>query len=121
MAAPLLVAAAPAAISGLASIFGGKQQSRSVSNAAQQQTQANNYAADLEAQSAQDALAFAREQEEQRKREWEMAQERNWQVYLQQREDLAPYRQLGAGSIAQMARPIYSKPKPGSIGALAGR
>lgn len=113
---------AAAGVSGLFSLFNGKSQSNAASRAAQQQSQATRYAADLEAKAAQDALAFAKEQEAARQREWEQAQARNYDIWQQRENQLMPARRLGWGSIAQMAMPIpkspTDKPNPGTVAAL---
>lgn len=109
---PIVIAAGIAAG---ASVAGGYMQSRAANKATNAQVGAANSAAAAEAQSAREALDFAKAQEEQRKREFAETQQRNYDIYLTQRKDLAPYRRLGAGAIGQMAQPI---PRVGSLGQM---
>jgi hypothetical protein len=78
---------------------------------------ANAKAGNLEAQAAHEALDFARQQEDERKREWEAAQQRNYEIWQGRERNLQPYRQAGAASLGQLAQPI---PGAGSLGALMG-
>lgn len=128
IAVPLIIGGASAAASAGASIYASKKNSSAANSAARYQTESANYAADLEAKSAERALAFAKEQEAARQKEWAETQARNKAIYdaemardqgryddLQSR--LAPYRQFGAGSLGQLARPI---PGVGTLGARMG-
>lgn len=124
---PLVAASIIGAVgTGAATAIGARSSSRSAQRAADYQTQQARYAADLEAKASADALAFAKEQEAQRQKEWMLTQDRNRAIYdaevgrddqrYQTRQNnLAPYRQFGAGSLGQLMRPI-----PG-VGSLADR
>lgn len=117
MPAAVAVPLITAGVAGGASIYGAHRASRSSDRAAQYQTQQANYAADLEAKAQAEALAFLKEQEAARRREWQMTQDRNYQLYQEREERLSPYRRFGAGAIAQMGQPI---PRAGSLGARMG-
>lgn len=127
VAVPLIVGAASAG----ATAYAANRSSSAAKRAAGIQGRNADYAADLEAKAAQDALTFAKEQEAARQREWQMAQDRNHQIYLGERaqeqqrydtrrQDLAPYRQFGAKTLGQLARPIPGM-APGSLGSRIGR
>jgi len=68
---------------------------------------ASQRAAELEAQAAQAALDFAKQQEEERKREWQQTQDRNYQIYQDEQKRLEPYRRFGRNSLFQLSQPIY--------------
>lgn len=125
---PALATAAGGAAAAGASIYGSKKNSQAARASAQYQANQANYAADLEAKSAADALAFAKQQEDQRHQEFVSTQAQNKAIYDadvarqqamydQRQANLAPYRTFGYGSLAQLARPI---PRAGSIGSIAG-
>lgn len=78
---------------------------------------ANRHAATLEATGARDALAFAREQEAARQREFRETQARNLALYREGQARLDPYRRFGARSLEQIAQPI---PGVGTLGARMG-
>lgn len=132
MAGPLLTAVAPAAIGAVASIWGGKNQSGAARTAASHQTTAMQRAAEIEAQAAREALAFERDREARRQKEFDLTQERNYGIYQDglrrdderyqtRRSDLAPYRALGRGSIGQLMKPIpRPQPQGQTIGSLMG-
>jgi hypothetical protein len=126
---PAVIPLVVAGVSAGATVYGAKKSSAAAKASAKYQTDTANYAADLEAKSSADALAFAREQEAQRHKEFAATQDRNYALWLSdqdreqqrydtRRADLAPYRALGAGSIGQLAKPIYA---PGTLGNLVGR
>lgn len=109
-----------------AAAYGAHSNSSAANRSAAYQSQQAKYAADLEAKASADALQFAKEQEAQRQKEWMLTQDRNRAIYdaevgrddlrYQTRQNnLAPYRQFGAGSLGQLMRPI-----PG-VGSLADR
>lgn len=102
-----------AAVSAAASAYAAHRSSKANTYATQMGTEAANRAADLEAKSAEEALAFAKEQEATRRREFEQTQQQNYGMWLKQREDLSPYRRLGAGSVLQLAQPIPRRPVTG--------
>ena len=112
-------------IGSIANVYGGKQAQKAQRYATDAAVAAQNRAADLEAKSAQDALAFAREQETARQKEWQSTQDRNYALWLQQRRDLSPYRRLGTGAIGQLAMPIprtpTDRPDPNTLAGLVGR
>jgi hypothetical protein len=132
-------AVAAAIISGVAgtaaTVYSASKQSSTSKALANQQGTAASQAAELEAKSAADQLAFLREQEATRKAEWEKTQAANLAMYnssygtanaqyQQRQENLAPYRGLGLGALGQMGRPIPQVVAPktaaGTIGALIG-
>lgn len=126
---PAIVSAAGAGTAAGASIYASKKNSKAAEAAAKYQRDQANYGADLEAKSAADALAFAKEQEAARHSEYLSTQDRNKQIYdaeLARDDDryntrqanLAPYRAFGVGSIGQLMRPLGSA--PGSIGSMMG-
>ena len=130
---PAIVAAAAIAAAGTvgSSVYAARSGARGARQAADAQTRAANYGADLEAKAAEQALVFAKEQEAARQREWQAAQDRNRAIYdtEQAREQgryddlqarLAPYRRFGRNAIGQMGRPIPGSPIPGSLGARIG-
>lgn len=77
----LAVAAVPAAISAVGSLFGGKSQSKATTQASNASIAAAQRAAELQAQSAAEALAFSREQEAARQREWQTTQDTNYNIW----------------------------------------
>jgi hypothetical protein len=93
---------------------------KSNKNATDAATSNANRAAELEAKSAEDALAFQKEEAAREQKNWEETQARNYQLYLEEQARLKPYRQLGLGSISQIASGI-PKASSGSIGSLVGR
>lgn len=84
MAGPLAIAAVPAAIGAVGSIFGSKSSSNANRQATQASTAAAQRAAELEAQSASAALAFAREQEAARQAEYQKTQDYNFNIWKQE-------------------------------------
>lgn len=111
VAVPIITAGAAAG----GTVAAGYMQGRGARQAANVQTAAANRAAELEAQSAREALAFAKEQEDTRRREWQSTQDRNFQLWQGREAQLQPYRDFGAGSLAQLSRP-----RPGSLGDRVG-
>lgn len=109
---PTIVGGASAAGSTIASIYGAKKSSSSANRAAQLQTQQNNYAADLEAKAAADALKFARESEATRRSEFDRTQTRNREMYDMDTARREPFRQFSLGALAGLGKPLYP---PGSI------
>lgn len=114
-------------IGALTNIYGTRAANSANQRAAQAQADANRYAADLTAKGNEAQLAFLKEQEAARMREWQLTQDRNEALYNaetareQGRYDdtqarLAPFRAFGVGAIGQLGRPI-----PGSIGTMVGR
>lgn len=69
-------------------------------------SRSNDRAAELEAEAASASLAFLKEQEATRRSEWQATQEKNYKLYREQQERLAPYRQMGQASLGQLGRPI---------------
>lgn len=96
----------PAGISAATNIIGA----RSAAGAADK-------AAELEAEAARQSLAFLKDQEAARQREFQSTQDRNYGLYQDQQARLEPYRRAGAGSIGQLMQPI---PRGNSIGSLMG-
>lgn len=84
---------------------------------ARTQGQAADRAAELEAQAARETLAFLKEQEATRQREFAETQAKNEALFREREARLAPYRRMGAGTLGQLARPI---PRGGSLGSLMG-
>lgn len=102
----LAQSAVPAGIGAVSQYFGTRSANRATREAAQ-----------LNAEATQRALDFTKEQEAERKREWEATQQRNYELYQEQQARLEPYRRFGRGSLAQLGQPIYA---PGSLGARMG-
>jgi hypothetical protein len=133
MPLPLAAFAIPAIASGVQALFGffgGKSANKSGDRAAQLQYSAAMRAAQLQADAEARQLAFLKETETARQREWQMTQDRNRAIYdsetaqeqgryndLQAR--MQPYRQFGGGAIGQLSRPI-PRGMPGSLGARMG-
>lgn len=90
----------------IGSIFGADEQSGAAKQAAQIQANANTQAAQMQAKSAADALAFEQQQAGVAQGNFQNTQAFNRSVYTNQQRNLAPYRAIGAGSIAELARPI---------------
>ncbi len=86
--------------------IGSILSSRGQTKAAKYQTDYANRAAELEAKSAQDALSFAREQEAERKKEWEATRDLNYGIWRAREANLRPFRSFGMGAIGQLAQPI---------------
>lgn len=106
-----------------AGIYGAHKTSSAANRAADLSVQAADRAATLQAKSAADALSFAKQQEEERKREWEATQARNFGLYKEREAQLQPYRNVGAAAVGQMGRPIpgmTQAPAPGSLGDVVG-
>lgn len=125
IAIPLITSAASAG----ATIYGASRASGAAKRSAQYGMQQANYAANLEAQAADKALAFAKEQEAARQQEFKATQDRNYQLWQadQAREQgryddlqsrMQPYRRLGAGAVGQMMHLPVSL--PGTLGARMG-
>lgn len=80
--------AVPQGISAISNYFGNRSANNAAERAANTQAAASKYAADLEAKAAEEALAWLKEQHQQRETQ------------------LTPYRQLGANSLRQLSTPI---------------
>lgn len=93
-------------IGSIANVYGGKQAQKAQRYATDAAVAAQNRAADLEAKSAAEQLAFAREQEAANQRRFDETQARNYQLWQAREANLAPYRRLGTGSILQLSQPI---------------
>lgn len=93
-------------VSAGASIYGATRQSNAVRDSTRTQTQAANQAAALEAQIARDQLAFQQQQAKLTQANFDATQKFNRSVYTDQQARLTPYRQFGAGAIAQLGQPI---------------
>lgn len=128
IAIPLITAAASTG----AGIDANHASNSAANRAAGVQSNTANHAADIESKSAADALQFQREQEAERQKEWQSTQDRNYGIYqdetnygraqtAQRYANLAPYRNLGTGAIAQLMQPINQRPAPGSVAALMGK
>lgn len=84
---------------------------------AKKQSNAAEHSANLQASGAQSALDFQKQAEAQRHAEWQQTQDKNFALYQDQQERLAPYRAIGAAAVGQLGKPIYGA----SIGDLAGK
>lgn len=111
IAIPALATLAAGGVAAGASIYGARANSAAARAAARYQRDSANYASELEAQAADKALQFAREQEAQRRKEYYKTEERNFQL----RE---PFRQFSLGALAQAGKPIY---QPGGLAGLIKR
>jgi hypothetical protein len=118
-----------AGINAGASIYGAHKTGKAQTDAARYQQAQANYAADLEAKAAAEALAFAKEQEAARHAEWKTTQDRNYAIYVDDRTEdrrryddqvarREPFRKFAVGAQRQLSRPIY---QAGTIGSLIGR
>lgn len=101
-------------------MLGNYMQNRSNRSAAQLQMDAANRAAELEAKSAADILAFQKEQEATRHTEWQTAQDKNAQLEADRLARQEPFRRTGVNSLRQLLNPIAYR-SPGSIGGMLGR
>lgn len=113
----LLGAAVPTGINAGASLIGQRMQNTANTRASDAQRDAANYAADLEHQSAQDVLAFQKEQEAQRQKEWAQTQQRNWELEQARLARAEPFRQAGVRSLGQLLMPIRQR-QPRATGTL---
>lgn len=78
------------------------------------QTRANDRAAQLEADATAATLAFLKEQEATRAREFRETEAKNLGLYREQQARLEPYRRLGRGSIGQlMSHPALAASQKG--------
>jgi hypothetical protein len=82
-------------IYGVSSYFGNRAAADANDRATQAQIESANRAADIQAKAAADNLAFLREQEAQRKAEFDRVQALNKEQYDLQQGRLTPYRTLG--------------------------
>lgn len=103
----------PAINAGLGIYTANKNANLTTQNLAAQ-TAAEKYAADLQAKSAAEQLAFLKEQEANRKAEFDKTQALNLDQYNQGQARLAPYRQMGQSALNMFSRPI------GNIGQILG-
>lgn len=104
-------------------MYAANRSSGAATRASRHQMNAANQAAEIEAAAAREALAFEREREARRQKEFEMVQDRNYGLYREAQARLEPYRALGRGAIGQLMKPIprpTTQPNPNSIGALMG-
>lgn len=121
---PLIAAGATSA----ASIYGASRAAGSADKGAKLQSDAAMRAAQLEADANAQALAFAREQEAERRRQFEATQGRNYEIYQDERnygrrrdaerdERLKPYVNVGQGTIRSLMQPIPRRTS-GTVGDL---
>lgn len=103
----------PAINAGLGIYTANKQSKLTTENLAAQ-TAAEKYAADLQAKSAAEQLAFLTSQEATRKAEFDKTQALNLDQYNQGQQRLAPYRQMGQNALSLFGRPI------GNVGSIMG-
>lgn len=134
VAIPAIATAVAGGSAAAASIYGSRKASKASEAAARYQTQQANYAADLEAKAAAEALKFARETEDTRRREFQQTQERNYGLHLADlaREDRLiaerrarndPFRNFSLGALGGLQKPLYApgtRPQGGLI-ALANQ
>lgn len=127
IAIPAIIGAATAG----ASVYSARSGNKASTAAARLQTQQANYAADLEAKAAAEALEFTKAQEATRRAEFNQAQARNYDLYqraeardearyAQDQANKKPFREFSLGAMGQMGQPIY-KPgqrRPGTLGSL---
>jgi len=126
-------AVAGAGIGAVSSLFSGKNSNNAQQYAIDQQIQATNRAADLQAKSAADALAFEKQKEADAQRQFESTQKQNYDIWAAEtayqkeleaakRARLQPFVNLGVGSLGQMASGLPSANTstytPGSLGSL---
>lgn len=93
-------------VSTVGSIFGANKESGAAVQAAQIQAKAAQQAAEMQAQAAQQALQFQQQQDAQAQKNYTDTTAFNRGVYNTQQANLAPYRAIGVGSLADLARPI---------------
>lgn len=88
-----------AAVTGVAAVYGAHKQSSAVSNAAKQQTQAANYAADLQSRGNTDTLNFQKQQAAEDARRFELTQHANYDQWAARENRLGTLSQMmGLGS-----------------------
>lgn len=93
-------------ISGVTGLLATRSQNRAMDRATDAQVQAAREAADLQARSAADQLAFARAEADRQQQNYRETQDRNFGLYQAAQARLAPYRRLGESAIAAFGRPI---------------
>ena len=104
-----------------AAIWGAHKSAQASADATRMQIDSSNKAAELEAQTAREALAAQREEMAANRAAAAASENRAYQMWLTKRADLAPYRQLGADALTQMRKPIPTlPPQGGTIGSIIG-
>lgn len=99
----ILTSAAPALVNAGMNIYGTRAA-----------TSANREAAQVQAQTAQNALDYTKTHDAQQRQDFLDTQNRNFALYQQAQARLDPYRRVGQGSLDQLMRPI---PGVGTLGA----
>lgn len=108
-----------------ATTYAAHKSSSAAEKASDASTAAANRAAELEAQSAAEALAFQKDEAAREQGNFENTQRLNYEQYLEEQARLQPYRNLGLGSLAQMAsgiprRTTATTSKAGTLGSVMG-
>lgn len=108
-----------------ATAYAAHKTSSAAEKASDASTAAANRAAELEAQSAAEALAFQKDEAAREQGNFENTQRLNYEQYLEEQARLQPYRNLGLGSLAQMAsgiprRTTATTSKVGTLGSVMG-
>lgn len=101
-AAMLISGVAAAGGTAATGIYSAHKQAGSARQATAATTSSNNRAAELEAQSARESLAFLKSQEAARQAEHTRTEALNLDQYNQQGARLAPYRTLGSSAVDQL-------------------
>lgn len=107
--APLGALIGKTAISGGLELANSYFTNRANSRSVQAQIDAANHAADLQAQSAADALAFQKEQEATRKAEFDETNQRNYGLEQDRLARNAPFLNTGQNALRQLLQPIRQR------------
>lgn len=102
VAIPLIIGAASTAATVGVGMYGASKQAGAARQATAATTSSNNRAAELEAQSARESLAFLKSQEAARQAEHTRTEALNLDQYNQQGARLQPYRTLGSSAVDQL-------------------
>lgn len=102
----IVKAAIPSAINGVTGAVTARAQSRAADRGLQAELDAQNHAAELQAQSAREQLDYLKETEAQRRKEFEATEARNFGIYQEGQQRLAPYRTMGVNALARFGKPI---------------
>lgn len=108
-----------------ATAYAANKSSSASEKASAASVAAANRAAELEAKSAAEALAFQKDEAAREQANFENTQRLNYEQYLEEQARLQPYRNLGLGSLAQMAsgiprRTTATTSKVGTLGSVMG-
>ena len=100
----------PAAASAIASIWGANKSSKAATQATQMQVDAANKAAEIEAQSAAEQLAFLREQDARDRAQAELDRKMGYDQWAFKQTNLGPYRGIGVAAAGTLGNLMGWKP-----------